>query len=351
MAAEEVEADEELRELVAQTLENKGVLSKIKAELRAHVFLALEEQDKSQGKQTPANAKLKSFLSTSDGRLAASVLREFLEYFGLHYTASVFEPEAGAYELSDRDEIMEKLKLQEGRDVNTEEPVLAALVRRSTESVQTATITGSKLTSLLSGLGDPPPVHSIVDELPPKVQSTTLGHTQLSSVHSASYTGRMNLSSPTPLENQDPKFLGSGSSSSKFDAPKETDQLRQDKRQSRTRRLDWTVGDNNGGGRHSPGAPLQTPVQGSSKQKGEQLSSLVDGLHLNTGANVGSKEGLPYEDDFVTESIHTDSHVRDGSSSRRYTSKTPDGATVDETLSHSEVTMGDMDFVEPIKSS
>ena len=30
MAAEEVEADEELRELVAQTLENKGVLSKIK---------------------------------------------------------------------------------------------------------------------------------------------------------------------------------------------------------------------------------------------------------------------------------------------------------------------------------
>ena len=44
------------------------------------------------------------------------------------------------YELSDRDEIMEKLKLQEGRDVSTEEPVLAALVRRSTESAQTATV-------------------------------------------------------------------------------------------------------------------------------------------------------------------------------------------------------------------
>ena len=49
-----------------------------------------------QGRQIQGNAKLKSFLSTGDGRLVAGVLREFLEFYGLHYTASVFEPEAGA---------------------------------------------------------------------------------------------------------------------------------------------------------------------------------------------------------------------------------------------------------------
>ncbi|XP_072907857.1 centrosomal protein 43 isoform X4 [Hemitrygon akajei] len=43
MSAEE---DTELRDLLVQTLENSGVLNKLKAELRAAVFLALEEQER-----------------------------------------------------------------------------------------------------------------------------------------------------------------------------------------------------------------------------------------------------------------------------------------------------------------
>ena len=38
--------DTELRDLVTQTLENNGLLGKIQAQLRAGVFLALEETDK-----------------------------------------------------------------------------------------------------------------------------------------------------------------------------------------------------------------------------------------------------------------------------------------------------------------
>ena len=37
------EEDTELRDLVATTLENAGILGKIKAELRANVYIALEE--------------------------------------------------------------------------------------------------------------------------------------------------------------------------------------------------------------------------------------------------------------------------------------------------------------------
>ncbi|XP_058591873.1 centrosomal protein 43 isoform X4 [Neofelis nebulosa] len=43
------EEDTELRDLLVQTLENSGVLNRIKAELRAAVFLALEEQEKVEG--------------------------------------------------------------------------------------------------------------------------------------------------------------------------------------------------------------------------------------------------------------------------------------------------------------
>ena len=42
------EEDTELRDLVAATLENSGVLGKIKAQLRANVYIALEEGNQGQ---------------------------------------------------------------------------------------------------------------------------------------------------------------------------------------------------------------------------------------------------------------------------------------------------------------
>ena len=42
------EEDTELRDLVAATLENSGVLGKIKAQLRANVYIALEEGNQCQ---------------------------------------------------------------------------------------------------------------------------------------------------------------------------------------------------------------------------------------------------------------------------------------------------------------
>ena len=42
MAAEDVETDEELRELVAQTLETKGILGKIRVWLNVYVSTAFK---------------------------------------------------------------------------------------------------------------------------------------------------------------------------------------------------------------------------------------------------------------------------------------------------------------------
>ena len=54
------------------------------------------------GHKTHSSTKLKSFLSSREGKLAAAVVREFLEFFELHFTASVFEPEAEAVSDEDR---------------------------------------------------------------------------------------------------------------------------------------------------------------------------------------------------------------------------------------------------------
>ncbi|XP_071998320.1 centrosomal protein 43 [Engystomops pustulosus] len=88
------EEDTELRDLLIHTLENNGVLNKIKAELRASVFLALEEQERAENKPSLINESLRQFLGTRDGRLVAGLLTDFLHYFHLDFTLAVLQPEA-----------------------------------------------------------------------------------------------------------------------------------------------------------------------------------------------------------------------------------------------------------------
>ncbi|XP_069680561.1 centrosomal protein 43-like [Periplaneta americana] len=108
------EEELELRDLVAQTLENNGVLSRIRAELRASVFLALEEQESVMETDQFINKPLKAFLSTNEGALAASLVREFLEFFKLDFTLSVFDPETAQgkyYNYGGRSKLMKDLKV------------------------------------------------------------------------------------------------------------------------------------------------------------------------------------------------------------------------------------------------
>ncbi|XP_068755101.1 centrosomal protein 43-like isoform X3 [Montipora capricornis] len=131
MSAEE---DTELRDMVAQTLESKGVLGKIRAQLRASVFLALEEQEGAEGKIPLMNPELKKFLSTSEGCLVTGLVREFLEYFDLDFTIAVFDPETNfSDKYSGRNNLAKDLKIQDSNGAASR-PLLAEVVKRLSPS-------------------------------------------------------------------------------------------------------------------------------------------------------------------------------------------------------------------------
>ncbi|KAM9316595.1 centrosomal protein 43 [Gastrophryne carolinensis] len=103
--------DTELRDLLIHTLESNGVLSKIKAELRASVFLALEEQERTDSsKPRLLNERLRHFLSSREGRLAAGLVTDFLQCFHLDFTLAVLQPEA-SLQLEERAHVAQELGL------------------------------------------------------------------------------------------------------------------------------------------------------------------------------------------------------------------------------------------------
>ncbi|XP_065487472.1 centrosomal protein 43 isoform X1 [Caloenas nicobarica] len=130
MAAAATEEDTELRDLLVQTLETSGVLNKIKAELRAAVFLALEEQEKVENKTPLVNESLKSFLGTKDGRLVAGLVAEFLRFFNLDFTLAVFQPESSTLNgLDGRENLARDLGIIEAEGT-VSGPLLLEVVRK-----------------------------------------------------------------------------------------------------------------------------------------------------------------------------------------------------------------------------
>ncbi|XP_078029704.1 centrosomal protein 43 isoform X2 [Epinephelus lanceolatus] len=124
------EDDTELRDLLIQNLENNGVLNKLKAEMRAAVFLAMEEQDKLENKIPLINENLKKCLNTKDGRLVASLIMDFLQVFNLDFSLAVFQPEINWLNgVDSRELVCRDLGLSES-EVNRKSPLLLELVRR-----------------------------------------------------------------------------------------------------------------------------------------------------------------------------------------------------------------------------
>jgi hypothetical protein len=77
---------EELKGLVLQTLESKGVLQKIRAQLRASVFTAVKEQPLPVGAQPAAPVGGQ----TGSGALMRELVLEYLAFNGMGYTRDVF---------------------------------------------------------------------------------------------------------------------------------------------------------------------------------------------------------------------------------------------------------------------
>ncbi|XP_047429485.1 FGFR1 oncogene partner isoform X4 [Mugil cephalus] len=130
------EDDTELRDLLVQNLENSGVLNKLKAEMRAAVFLAMEEQDRLEGKPPLINESLNQCLKSRDGRLVVSLIVDFLQVFNLDFSLAVFQPETNTLNgLDSRDLVCRELGLSES-DLNRKSPLLLELVKRGRQRDQ-----------------------------------------------------------------------------------------------------------------------------------------------------------------------------------------------------------------------
>ncbi|XP_010908960.1 protein TONNEAU 1a [Elaeis guineensis] len=91
----------DLKTLVTRTLEKKGILAKIRAELRASVFEAIEEEDRvleNEDGVPPAllgscNDRAKQLHASPSGRLLTALICEYLEWAQLGHTLKVYLPE------------------------------------------------------------------------------------------------------------------------------------------------------------------------------------------------------------------------------------------------------------------
>ncbi|KAG5899356.1 hypothetical protein JTB14_036845 [Gonioctena quinquepunctata] len=136
-----IEEDIELRDLVAQTLESNGTLAKIKAQLRASVFLALDEDNKISNLKPLMNNKVSNYLDTDEGRTMFCVVCEFLEFMDLNFTLSVYKSETfcgSKYQHEERKTLMEKLGL-ENID-NTSSPLLLHLLKSAQKKTKSLEI-------------------------------------------------------------------------------------------------------------------------------------------------------------------------------------------------------------------
>eukprot|EP01112_Ceratiomyxa_fruticulosa_P018439 TRINITY_DN5888_c0_g1_i1.p1 TRINITY_DN5888_c0_g1~~TRINITY_DN5888_c0_g1_i1.p1 ORF type:complete len:664 (+),score=181.14 TRINITY_DN5888_c0_g1_i1:164-2155(+) len=125
------EAD--FKEYITQILESKGVLGKIKANLRASVFNAVQEQQTKSGVHLEFTA-VKKIQELSEGKMALALLCDFLEFYELENTLTTLRAESGMvdsmteenhYQPLGKDYIANTFKLSRG---NTKHPLLMELI-------------------------------------------------------------------------------------------------------------------------------------------------------------------------------------------------------------------------------
>ncbi|CAM8964861.1 unnamed protein product [Rhodiola kirilowii] len=115
----------DLKTLVTRTLEKKGVLAKIRAELRASVFEAIEEEDRVIGKDEglpPAllgscNERAKQLHASPSGRLLTALVCEYLDWAQLNHTLKVYQPECNLQNDSWKSELQD-FSSKNGYDFN-----------------------------------------------------------------------------------------------------------------------------------------------------------------------------------------------------------------------------------------
>ncbi|VEN46554.1 unnamed protein product [Callosobruchus maculatus] len=148
-----VEEEVEFRDLVTQTLEANGCLANIRAQLRASIVLALDEDPEISCRQPLLNNRVKQFLDTAEGRVMFGIVHEFLEFFSLYSTLSVYQAESYFHNNNNykgREKLIEDLGLTSKDDTN---PILFHLIKIAQVHLN-GDILNSNVTNLSSAHSD-----------------------------------------------------------------------------------------------------------------------------------------------------------------------------------------------------
>ena len=104
---------DDMKNLLIQALETRGVLGQVRAKLRSSVFKIVDDQDTKFNMGCGLkweNPHLYKIADTKIGVLSAEVIREFMELLKMDYSLSVFIPECSiSPERIRKDEILAKL--------------------------------------------------------------------------------------------------------------------------------------------------------------------------------------------------------------------------------------------------
>ena len=117
---------DDLKNVVIQTLEEEGTLGQLRAQLRARVFKAIEKNAEPAAKQAAGfqwqNPAAQKVHETEEARLVAHMIKEYLDFYRMEYTLSVYVPEAA---LSNQESLSrEELQRRAGLQSQTQTPLL-----------------------------------------------------------------------------------------------------------------------------------------------------------------------------------------------------------------------------------
>ncbi|XP_025072300.1 FGFR1 oncogene partner isoform X4 [Alligator sinensis] len=175
----------------------------MQAELRAAVFLALEEQEKVENKTPLVNESLKKFLSTKDGRVVAGLVVEFLQFFNLDFTLAVFEPESSTLNgLDSRENLARDLGIIEAEST-VGGPLLLEVIRRCHQKkVSSSAEVAPVLSDIVRLPPKSPDERSSAHTIPSKVAEASVNDTSISSGETKSKSSIHFLPNETKLDLQ-----------------------------------------------------------------------------------------------------------------------------------------------------
>ena len=114
---------DELKNLVIQTLETNGILGQLRAQLRSCVFKVIDNQEQMEKGQGSGfhweNPQARKVLSTASGVICAELVKEFLEFYKLDYSLSIYMPEVNlnTQPATSKEDLAEKVGLGSAPDV------------------------------------------------------------------------------------------------------------------------------------------------------------------------------------------------------------------------------------------